>query len=123
MMPFDIMSRNQWRECLHTCQNVSNQMLSSSKSIQVVPLLAGGAYSGGPSYHSGKKLPCSDKILLSNVGVCGAKSDILMRLHGLFMVVAWLGFAGTGMLFARYFRQTWVGKPVGGKDLWFQAHR
>lgn len=90
---------------------------------EVVPLLAGGAYSGGPSYHSGKKLPCSDKILLSNVGVCGAKSDILMRLHGLFMVVAWLGFAGTGMLFARYFRQTWVGKPVGGKDLWFQAHR
>jgi len=39
------------------------------------------------------------------------------------MVLAWLGFAGTGMLFARYFRETWVGKPIGGKLRWFQAHR
>merc|ERR1712172_333473 len=32
-------------------------------------------------------------------------------------------YDGTGMLFARYFRQTWVGKPIAGKDRWFQAHR
>ena len=89
----------------------------------MVPLLAGGAYSGRPSYHNEKKSACADKVLLTKVGVCGAKSDILMQLHGLCMVLAWLGFAGTGMLFARYFRQTWVGKPIAGKDRWFQAHR
>ena len=39
------------------------------------------------------------------------------------MVIAWLGTASLGMLLARYFKQTWVGRKVAGVDLWFAAHR
>jgi hypothetical protein len=35
------------------------------------------------------------------------------------MVTAWLFAASLGILFARYFRLTWVGKQFMGKDLWF----
>ena len=35
------------------------------------------------------------------------------------MVAAWMFAASSGILIARYFRQTWVGKQLMGKDLWF----
>jgi hypothetical protein len=43
----------------------------------------------------------------------------LVKLHGAFMVTAWMFAASCGILFARYFRLTWVGKQFMGKDLWF----
>ncbi len=43
----------------------------------------------------------------------------LVKLHGAFMVAAWMFAASCGILFARYFRLTWVGKQFMGKDLWF----
>merc|ERR1712013_107663 len=69
------------------------------------------------------RLASEGKVKLQEHSLLGSKSEILMQFHGVFMLVAWLGFAGTGMLFARYFRQTWVGKQIQGKDRWFQAHR
>lgn len=35
------------------------------------------------------------------------------------MVAAWMFAASCGILFARYFRLTWVGKQFKGKDYWF----
>ena len=35
------------------------------------------------------------------------------------MVTAWIFAASMGIAFARYFRQTWVGTQLMGKDLWF----
>lgn len=35
------------------------------------------------------------------------------------MLAAWIGTASAGILLARYFRQTWVGTTMCGKDLWF----
>ena len=46
-------------------------------------------------------------------------SGTLVKLHGAFMVAAWMFAASCGILFARYFRLTWVGKQFMGKDLWF----
>lgn len=43
----------------------------------------------------------------------------LVKLHGTFMVTAWMLAASCGMLVARYYKLTWVGKQIGGKDLWF----
>ena len=45
--------------------------------------------------------------------------DILVKVHGALMVAAWLIAASMGITIARYFRQTWVGKTIMGKDLWF----
>ena len=46
---------------------------------------------------------------LGIVGELKAKSDILLRLHGAFMIAAWIGAASLGMMVARYFKQTWTG--------------
>lgn len=43
----------------------------------------------------------------------------MVKAHGALMVTAWLFAASLGILFARYFRLTWVGKQFMGKDLWF----
>lgn len=40
-------------------------------------------------------------------------------LHGSFMVAAWIGSASIGILLARYFKKTWVGSQLCGKDQWF----
>lgn len=56
---------------------------------------------------------------LATVGTAAASSKLLLKLHGSFMLLAWLGTASLGILLARYFRQTWVGKQLGGKDIWF----
>lgn len=60
---------------------------------------------------------------LAAVGTAAAGSKTLLKLHGCCMVLAWLGTASLGILLARYFRQTWVGKQLGGKDIWFAYHR
>lgn len=35
------------------------------------------------------------------------------------MLTAWVGTASIGILLARYFKQTWVGSQMCGKDQWF----
>ena len=60
---------------------------------------------------------------LGFVGVLEGKSDILLRLHGAFMIGAWIGSASLGMLVARYFKQTWTGSQCCKKDMWFVLHR
>lgn len=56
---------------------------------------------------------------LSDVSAVGSASKLLIRLHGSFMLAAWIGTASVGILLARYYRQTWVGTTMMGKDLWF----
>merc|ERR1719357_761075 len=102
--------------------NIGDKSVDLSKEVFL--LMAKGAFNGAPSYHNKNGRLVSDgKVKLHEHSLLGSKSEILMQFHGVFMLVAWLGFAGTGMLFARYFRQTWVGKQIQGKDRWFQAHR
>ncbi|XP_075985959.1 putative ferric-chelate reductase 1 homolog [Anticarsia gemmatalis] len=60
---------------------------------------------------------------LAAVGTAAAGSKLLLKLHGCCMVIAWLATSSLGLLLARYFRQTWVGKQLGGKDIWFAWHR
>lgn len=39
------------------------------------------------------------------------------------MLTAWIGTASLGILLARYFRQTWVGNQLCGKDQWFAVSK
>ncbi|XP_047036752.1 putative ferric-chelate reductase 1 homolog [Helicoverpa zea] len=64
-----------------------------------------------------------EPMQLSVVGTPPPKSKLLLKLHGCCMLVAWLATSSIGILLARYFRQTWVGKQLGGKDIWFAYHR
>ncbi|KAK6642360.1 hypothetical protein RUM43_003861 [Polyplax serrata] len=60
---------------------------------------------------------------LSEVGALQGSSNLLYRLHGALMVASWIGFTSAGILLARYFKTTWVGKRFCGKDQWFIWHR
>lgn len=71
------------------------------------------------SYHGIAFLASGDKQALSDVSALAGASRILVRLHGSFMLAAWIGTASVGILLARYYRQTWVGTSLMGKDLWF----
>ncbi|XP_055537536.1 putative ferric-chelate reductase 1 homolog [Wyeomyia smithii] len=48
---------------------------------------------------------------------------ILIKLHGTFMVIAWLLFASLGDAVARYFKKTWVNERYFGGEAWFLYHR
>ncbi|XP_059609941.1 putative ferric-chelate reductase 1 homolog [Phlebotomus argentipes] len=47
----------------------------------------------------------------------------LIKLHGTFMVIAWLGTTSMGILIARYFKRTWVNRQIFGTEAWFFWHR
>lgn len=61
----------------------------------------------------------AERKSLADVSGFTAASKLLLRLHGAFMVAAWIGTASIGILLARYFRQTWVNSQLCGKDHWF----
>jgi len=74
-------------------------------------------------YHDIIRVASQQAMKLSEVSNVAGKSKILLRLHGAFMITAWIGTASIGILLARYFKQTWVGSSLCGKDIWFAWHR
>ncbi|ALC41304.1 CG8399 [Drosophila busckii] len=74
-------------------------------------------------YHDIGRLPSANPINLAVVQDLGGSSMLLVRLHGAFMIAAWIGTTSLGIIFARYFKQTWVGSQTCGKDQWFAWHR
>ncbi|CAH0598361.1 unnamed protein product [Chrysodeixis includens] len=74
-------------------------------------------------FHDAAYEATGSPLALASVGSAAASSKLLLKLHGCCMLLAWLGTASLGILLARYFRQTWVGKTLGGKDIWFAYHR
>lgn len=73
----------------------------------------------GVGYHTLGRIPSAQPINLSVVQNLAGASTLLLRLHGAFMVTAWIGTTSLGILLARYFKQTWVGSQLCGKDQWF----
>lgn len=88
-------------------------LIASGKSIK----------SNGVGYHDNGRLPSSNAINLAVVQELGGSSTLLLRLHGAFMICAWIGTTSIGIVLARYFKQTWVGSQLCGKDMWFAWHR
>lgn len=70
-------------------------------------------------YHDKGRAAAETRQSLADVSIVSVSSNLLLRLHGAFMIGAWIGAAGIGILLARYFKQTWVGNQLCGKDQWF----
>lgn len=73
----------------------------------------------GVGYHDVVYAVSGQKRPLTYVGAFTEASKLLLRLHGAFMIAAWIGTTSLGIVLARYFKQTWVGSSLCGKDLWF----
>jgi hypothetical protein len=74
-------------------------------------------------FHDIAYLASGDRRKLSDVSTIEAASKLLIRLHGAFMLTAWICTASIGTLLARYYRTTWTGSTLCAKDLWFAWHR
>lgn len=70
-------------------------------------------------YHEIGKIASGSPSYLADVSVFDGASKLFLRLHAAFMITAWIGTASIGILLARYFKQTWVGSQLCGKDQWF----
>lgn len=70
-------------------------------------------------YHDIGRVASSAPSYLADVANLGGSSKLFLRLHAAFMLVAWIGTASVGILLARYYKQTWVGSQLCGKDQWF----
>ncbi|XP_037092732.1 putative ferric-chelate reductase 1 homolog [Pollicipes pollicipes] len=78
---------------------------------------------GGPRYHQTSRRVSGQPVELASARQATGDSGLLFRVHGALMLTAWVGTASTGMLLARYYKQTWVSRKLAGLDLWFQGHR
>lgn len=74
-------------------------------------------------YHDLAYTSTAEANALSEIKSLKTSSKLLLRLHGSFMVVAWIGAASIGIVVARYYRQTWVGGSCCAKDVWFGVSR
>lgn len=70
-------------------------------------------------YHDLAFTSTAEASALSEIKSLKTSSKLLLRLHGSFMIVAWIGAASIGIVIARYYRQTWVGGSCCSKDVWF----
>ncbi|XP_046868903.1 putative ferric-chelate reductase 1 homolog isoform X2 [Drosophila willistoni] len=77
----------------------------------------------GIGFHDIGRSPSGNRINLAVVQDLGGSKMVLVHLHGAFMITAWIGTASLGVIFARYFKHTWVGHQSCGKDQWFTWHR
>lgn len=51
-----------------------------------------------------------------------ADTSYMILLHGVFMIVAWIGLTSIGIFLARHYKKTWIRTKTCGKDPWFMWH-
>ncbi|KAM7370235.1 hypothetical protein PAMP_011506 [Pampus punctatissimus] len=53
----------------------------------------------------------------------GSRSPLLIKIHGVLMLIAWMWTVNTAVFIARHYKQLWPEKTLLGHRLWFQLHR
>lgn len=69
--------------------------------------------------HDISRTVSTEPLNFTLVSTLHGASEVLVKIHGAFMVAAWIGAASIGMVLARYFKQTFVGSTMCGVDQWF----
>ncbi|KAL0811036.1 hypothetical protein ABMA28_010316 [Loxostege sticticalis] len=110
------------RDVVSTVKGVTFDLANSKYNLMVV---SGDSMKDAErvGFHSLAYESTGAPLSLATVGSAAGSSKLLVKLHGSFMILAWLGASSIGILLARYFRQVWVGRQLGGKDIWFAYHR
>ncbi|KAG7202882.1 hypothetical protein KM043_010030 [Ampulex compressa] len=117
----DLITCKFWREKTTVVQGREFDLVNTPYNL----LIATGSElkANGVGFHDIAYDATGGAKLLSDVGGFTTVSNILIRVHGALMLASWIGTASVGMLLARYYRQTWVGSQICGKDHWFAWHR
>ena len=88
-------------------------MLASGKSLRLDSV----------GFHDINFEPSAVSLKLTEVSEVTGRTRTWYKLHGCLMVFAWIGTSTIGIIVARYFKKTWVGSQMFGKDLWFVVHQ
>ena len=86
-------------------------------------LASGYIREGNIGFHTNGRYMTGQTARLTSVSPVGTYDALFVRLHGAFMIGAWIGAASCGILLARYYKKTWVGSQCCGKDMWYVFHR
>ena len=108
---------------LSPASQVSSQMFDLATSKYFILMASGPTSNGILTYHSMKTQSSTPIDLTSASLVAGTSSAWAIQVHGLLMIFAWLACASSGMLMARYYKQTWKSVKPLGKDFWFRCHQ
>lgn len=73
------------------------------------------------TYHNLGVSCSAQKLSLTEASNVQAASSILVRLHGVFMVIGWIGTVSLGTIIARFYRDAWTGTLLG-YDVWLTMH-
>ncbi|KAK6037202.1 hypothetical protein COOONC_25293, partial [Cooperia oncophora] len=71
------------------------------------------------SHTSSPLLLDSVKPVITSDGLDITVRRKLNKAHAILMVLSWLFFVPTGMMFARFLRDFWSGTKPGGLTVWF----
>ncbi|KAJ8270318.1 hypothetical protein GJAV_G00112910 [Gymnothorax javanicus] len=88
-------------------------------------LTNGRADHGVVHRHDRQPLISSKKKLITGPpeDMIGSRSPLMIKGHGVCMLIAWMIIATTGIVIARYFKPCWPNRTICGLKVWFQLHR
>ncbi|XP_051266202.1 putative ferric-chelate reductase 1 isoform X2 [Dicentrarchus labrax] len=55
--------------------------------------------------------------------LCGSRSPLLIKFHGVLMLTVWMWMVSTAVFIARHYKPCWPDTTLLGQRLWFQLHR
>uniref|UniRef100_A0A8C9RIP8 Ferric chelate reductase 1 n=2 Tax=Scleropages formosus TaxID=113540 RepID=A0A8C9RIP8_SCLFO len=114
--------RCRFRRSVHVPEDQRRFNLNGSYYLFVAH---GRADDGKIHRHALQPLISNNPIVITGTpeDLSGSRSSVIMKFHGVFMLIAWMTTASTGVIFARYFRHDWPGSALFGQTIWFQVHR
>lgn len=66
----------------------------------------------------------AEKVDLQKYDVIGGSPmNIMLKLHGIMMISAWILCASIGVVVARYYKPVWLEEKLLGEKVWFTLHR
>ncbi|XP_075871564.1 putative ferric-chelate reductase 1 [Nelusetta ayraudi] len=88
-------------------------------------LASGQAQHGKISRHGRQPFISSQKKLITGSPevLLGSRSPIIMKMHGVLMLIAWMLTGSVGTFIASFYKPEWPDKTLLGQKIWFQVHR
>lgn len=103
---------------------IEGTLFDMTKNQYFLLLAAGSSLKeNSVGFHDKVYTATAQSRLLADIGAFSTATKLYIRLHGAFMISAWIGAASLGIVLARYFKQTWIGSSLCSKDIWFAWHR
>lgn len=81
---------------------------------------------GFVTYHQSNRGSSSESVNFTSGAAIAPATDNtidMVKAHACLMVLAWICFAGVGVIVARHFKPLWHDSTINSQKVWFQIHR